>query len=134
VPGDRQFTDEQIKLLGDRDAVIGAALDAWMLYPNWIKGETKAEVVGLEQYVNHIDRVCQLTGSAKHAAIGTDLDGGYGTEQTPHDLDTIADLQKVAPMLRARGYSEADVEAIMYDNWLRLLERVWSRSLTGAAR
>lgn len=134
VPGDRQFTDEQIKLLGDRDAVIGAALDAWMLYPNWIKGETKPEVVGLEQYVDHIDRVCQLTGSAKHAAIGTDLDGGYGTEQTPYDLDTIADLQKVAPMLRARGYSEADVEAIMYGNWLRLLERVWSRTLTGAAR
>jgi membrane dipeptidase len=125
VPGDRQFTDEQIKLLAGRDAVIGAALDAWMLYPGWTRGTTPNTVVSLKDYVNHIDRVCQITGNSRHAAIGTDLDGGYGTEQTPHDLDTIADLQKVPDLLRARGYTEADVEAIMHGNWLRLLERVW---------
>ena len=66
------------------------------------------------------------TGSARHAAIGTDLDGGYGTEQSPGDLDTIADLQKIPPLLRDRGYAEADVEAIMRGNWLRLIERAWS--------
>jgi membrane dipeptidase len=125
VPGDRQLTDEMVKLLASRDAVIGAALDAWMLYPGWKRGETPNTVVSLEDYVNHIDRVCQLTGSTRHAAIGTDLDGGYGTEQTPHDCNTIADLQKVAPMLRARGYTVGDVDAIMHGNWIRLLERVW---------
>ena len=126
VPGDRQLTDDMIRLLAERDAVIGAALDAWMLYPNWIKGQTTPEVVSMKEYVDHIYRVCQITGSARHAAIGTDLDGGYGTEQTPRDLDTIADLQVVAPMLRDRGYAEADVEAIMHGNWLRLLEKAWS--------
>jgi membrane dipeptidase len=126
VPGDRQLTDDMIKRLVARDAVIGAALDAWMLYPGWTKGETTNEVVSMKDYVDHIDHVCQVAGNARHAAIGTDLDGGYGTEQCPRDLDTIADLQVVATMLRDRGYSESDVEGIMYGNWVGLLERSWT--------
>src|SRR5260370_30407539 len=83
VPGDRQLTDEQIKQLIQRGAVIGAAVDAWMLYPNWVRGQTSPQVVGLEAMADHIDHVCQLAGNANHAAIGSDLDGGFGTEQTP---------------------------------------------------
>ncbi len=127
VPGDRQLTDDMIKLLIQRGAVIGAVMDAWMLYPGWIKGETSPEVVSLDDVVNHIDRVCQLAGNSQHAAIGTDLDGGYGTEQTPGDLDTIADLQKLPDLLRKRGYQESDVEGIMHGNWLRLLHGAWGR-------
>ena len=119
VPGDRQLTDAQIKQLIERDAVIGAALDAWMLYPNWERGVTSPEVVGLDAVVDHIDRVCQVAGNANHAAIGSDLDGGFGTEQTPHDLNTIADLQKLAPLLQTRGYSESDISAIFAGNWVR---------------
>ncbi len=126
VPGDRQFTDEQLKAIVERDGVIGAALDAWMLYPGWVKGETSPSVVGLEAVADHIDHVCQLAGNALHAGIGSDLDGGYGTEQCPHDLDTIADLQKVADLLRQRGYGEADVKGIMHGNWVRFFQRVWS--------
>jgi membrane dipeptidase len=125
VPGDRQLTDEMIRVLIERDGVIGAALDAWMLYPGWVRGETSPEVVALDAFVDHLDRVCQLAGNARHAAIGTDLDGGYGTEQVPRDLDTIVDLQKVPDMLRRRGYAEADVAAIMHGNWLRLFQEAW---------
>jgi membrane dipeptidase len=121
VPGDRQLTDEQIRRLVARDAVIGTALDAWMLYPGWVRGQTRPEVVGLEAVADHIDHVCQIAGNARHAAIGSDLDGGFGTEQTPRDLDTIADLQKVAGILERRGYSAADVEAVFHGNWLRFL-------------
>lgn len=119
VPGDRQLTDEQIRQLISRGAVIGVALDAWMLYPNWVRGETKPQVVGLDAAADHIDRVCQLAGNADHSAIGSDLDGGFGTEQTPRDLDTIADLQKLAGILKCRGYSEADIDKIFHGNWLR---------------
>jgi membrane dipeptidase len=119
VPGDRQLTDAQIRQLVEREAVIGAALDAWMLYPGWERGVTSPEVVSLEAVVDHIDHVCQLAGNTRHAAIGSDLDGGFGTEQTPHDLNTIADLQKIAPLLAKRGYSDDDIDAVFYGNWLR---------------
>jgi membrane dipeptidase len=128
VPGDRQFSDEQIRYLIQRDAVIGAAFDAWMLYPEWVRGETKNSVVSLEAVVDHIDHVCQLAGNAHHAAIGSDLDGGFGTEQSPGDLDTIADLQKIPALLRKRGYAESDIEAVMHGNWLRFFQTAaWSK-------
>ncbi len=124
VPGVRQFTDDQLKAVIERDGVIGAALDAWMLYPDWIKGETRPEVVGLDAVANHIDHVCQLAGNRRHAAIGSDLDGGYGTEQTPHDCNTIADLQHIAPLLAKKGYSDEDVAAVMHGNWIRFFREV----------
>lgn len=126
VPGDRQFTDDMLRHLIERDVVIGAVMDAWMLQPNWIRGETTPENVTLNTVVDHIDYICQMAGNARHAAIGSDLDGGYGTEQCPNDLDTIADLQKIAGLLRDRGYSDDDVELIMHRNWTNLFERVWS--------
>ena len=124
VPGDRQLTDDMLKVIIERDGVVGSVLDAWMVVPNWIRGESKPEICSMEHFVDHIDHVCQVAGNADHAAIGTDLDGGYGTEQTPHDLDTIYDLQRVPGMLQQRGYAGADVEKIMHGNWLRMLNRV----------
>jgi len=130
VPDDRQLTDEQIKRLISRGAVIGAALDAWMLYPRWVRGQTKPEVVGLEAVADHIEHVCQIAGNANHSAIGSDLDGGFGFEQTPRDLKTISDLQKLGPILLSRGYSEADIDKIFHGNWMRF----FSSALPSAAR
>ena len=126
TPNQRQLTDEQTKLLIQRGAVIGHALDTLMMIPNWVRGETKT-AVPLERICDHIDRVCQLAGNARHAAIGTDLDGGFGREQSPADLDTIADLQNIPAMLRKRGYQEADVEGIMHGNWLRFFREAWEK-------
>jgi membrane dipeptidase len=136
VPDQRQLSDGQIKRLIGRGAVIGAALDAWMLSPGWVRGKTqpKEANVSLETYVDHIDRVCQLAGNAHHAAVGTDLDGGFGTEQTPHDLDTVADIQRVPAILRKRGYPDADVRAVMHGNWVRFFHTAWgARKASGAA-
>jgi membrane dipeptidase len=128
VPDQRQLTDEQIKRLVSRGAVIGMALDAWMLYPNWIRGQTTSEQAGVKlvDVVNHIDRVCQLAGDDRHAGIGTDLDGGFGREQSPIDLDTIADLQRFPELLDKRGYKSDAIEGILYKNWVNLFRRAWS--------
>ncbi len=119
VNADRQLTDDQIKALIQRGAVIGAAFDAWMLQPGWKIGVTKPDNCTLENVVDHIDHICQIAGNANHCGMGTDLDGGFGKEQTPKDLDTIADLYKVAEILTRRGYSQSDVDGIMYKNWVR---------------
>ena len=107
VPDGRQFSDEQIRMLIERDAVIGSALDAWMLFPGWVRGQTSREVVGLEAVADHIDHVCQLAGNHRHAAIGSDLDGGFGTEQSPVGMDRISDLQDLGEILARRGYADA---------------------------
>ena len=120
VPDQRQLTDQQIKILIQRDAVIGTAFDAWMLYPGWKRGVTDPKLVRIEDAANHIDHICQLAGNARHCAIGSDLDGGFGTEQTPGDLNTINDLHKLESILAARGYSSADIDGIFFGNWLRL--------------
>ena len=127
VPDTRQFTDEQIKALVARGAVIGGALDAWMMVPGWIRGKTTPEAAGvtLEHLIDHIDHVCQLAGSALHSGIGTDLDGGFGREQSPMDLDTIADLARIPDLLAKRGYSQEDIQRVASGNWVRFLERAW---------
>ncbi|MEX1232585.1 MAG: membrane dipeptidase [Planctomycetaceae bacterium] len=127
TPNDRQFDDEQLKELIKRGAVIGAVFDAWMIAPGWTIGVTKPEEsdVTLEKLVNHIDHICQLAGNANHCGIGSDLDGGFGKEQSPKDLDTIADLYKVAEILEKRGYSQADIEGIMCKNFVEFFRRAW---------
>lgn len=127
VPQQRQFDDNQLKEIFKRDGVIGTAFDIWMLKPGFKMGDLNDDV-SLETVVDHIDYVCQLAGNARHAAIGTDLDGGFGREQSPYDLDTIADLQKIPNLLHKRGYSETDIEGIMHGNWLRLLHTAWDNN------
>ncbi len=127
VPNDRQFSDDQLRALFERDAVIGAVFDAWMLVPGWIRGQTTPEAAGvtLDHVLNHIDYICQLAGTARHCMIGSDLDGAYGREQGPLDVETIADLQKIPGRLAARGYSEEDVRGIAHGNVLRFLRSAW---------
>jgi membrane dipeptidase len=129
VPDPRQLSDEQITYLIGRGTMIGVAFDDWMLYPNWPRRPAQPganQWVSIDDAVNHIDHICQLAGNSLHAGIGSDLDGGYGTEQTPRDLNSIVDLQKIPDLLRRRGYKEADIENIMYRNWARFLGEAWA--------
>ena len=116
VPGDRQLSDEQIQLLIDRTAVIGLVLDAWMLVPGWVHGQSSPENLKLTAVADHIDHVCQMAGNSLHAAIGSDVGG---LNHMPSDFHTIADLQKLEPILAERGYSESDLDNIFHANWLR---------------
>lgn len=127
VNHNRQFADAQIQELIHRKAVVGVALDAWMMVPNWVRGQSTPinKGVTLQQMVDNIDHICQLAGNALHAGIGTDLDGGFGKEQCPSDLDTIADLQKVPRLLTERGYTSEDIENIMNGNFLRFMQNTW---------
>jgi membrane dipeptidase len=129
APNQRQWADEHFNMLFDRGAVIGVVLDIWMCKP-WpdvyfgIDGyagqaDGAREQVSLDTLCDHIDHICQLAGNVDHVAIGSDLDGGFGSEQSPCDVESIADLQKFDGLLTKRGYSDADIDAIFHGNWLR---------------
>jgi membrane dipeptidase len=123
VDHNRQFTDDQVRELISRGAVIGAAFDAWMIVPGWVRGQSTPDSAGvtLERVLDHVDHICQIAGNARHCGIGSDLDGGFGREQCPSDVATIADLSKVPALLAARGYNAEDVQGIMYGNFVRFL-------------
>ncbi|HRQ88578.1 MAG TPA: membrane dipeptidase [Bacteroidia bacterium] len=128
VDDPRQFSDEQIKLLVERGGVLGAVFDAWMMVPGWVRGKTTPEAAGVKiaHIADHIDHICQIAGNAAHVGIGSDLDGGFGKEQGPLDLDTIADLQKLESILAGRGFSADDIAGVFHGNFLRLLRQAWS--------
>jgi membrane dipeptidase len=127
VDHNRQFSDEQLSELINRKAVIGMALDAWMMVPNWQRGVSNPTNtnVTLAHTIQNIDHICQLAGNSLHVGIGTDLDGGFGTEQGPSDVDTIADLQKIPQMLIDKGYTPRDKKNIMHGNFVRFLTDTW---------
>jgi membrane dipeptidase len=127
VRAQRQLSDEMIRALVERGAVIGVALDAWMLVQGWTRRVTTPQQTGvsLQHVADHIDHICQIAGDARHVGIGSDLDGAFGTEQCPVDVDSIADLQKLCPILSARGYADDDTKGIMSENFVRFLRAAW---------
>lgn len=127
VNHNRQYSDGQIKALVNRGAVIGLALDAWMMVPNWVRGQStpKGMNCNLEVMVNHLDHICQIAGNTLHVGIGSDLDGAFGKEQCPYDVENIADLQKIPGHLEKRGYTAQDIRNLMQGNWLRFLRKAW---------
>ena len=131
VNHNRQFSDEMISALMARQSVIGVALDAWMMVPGWKRGESTPSSMGctLDRLIDHIDHICQIAGNARQVGIGTDLDGAFGKEQCPADLDTIADLRQLPLLLSNRGYTDADIENILHKNWLSFLRRVWLKAV-----
>ncbi|MFC3879060.1 dipeptidase [Algoriphagus namhaensis] len=128
VNHNRQFSDDMIKALIDRGAVIGGAMDAWMLSPNWERGKSTPQErnVTLNTIIDHMDHICQIAGNANHIGIGSDLDGAFGKEQAPADLSSISDLNTFPELLTQRGYTEADVKKVMHGNWLNALEKAWN--------
>ncbi|MDR3140553.1 MAG: dipeptidase [Tannerellaceae bacterium] len=128
VNHNRQFSDDMIKALLERNAVTGIVLDAWMMVPGWVRGVSTPQNMNcnLEIMVNNIDHICQLAGNTQYAAIGSDLDGAFGTEQCPYDLTTIADIQKVDALLKKRGYTDEDVERIFSGNVINFMRSALS--------
>lgn len=130
VPNQRQLSDHQIKRLIERGAVIGGMLDCWALDIRFI--DTVSDPwqldIKLEKLVDHWDHICQIAGNSHHIGIGSDLDGIFGTEQSPWDLNSIADLQKFENILELRGYSATDIDHIFCDNWLNFLRKSWSNN------
>ncbi len=122
IAGQRQFTDEQLRTVIDRGGIIGVAGDAWMLTADWADHRDRRRVP-FDSLADHVDHICQLAGSCDHVGIGSDLDGGYGHEQCPAGLDSIADLQKLAGTLTRRGYSDDDVDAVFHRNFLKFFLR-----------
>jgi len=128
VPTQRQLTDSQIKKIIGRGGVIGAMFDCWALDVRFIDkiSDPWQLDIKMERLVDHWDHICQIAGNTFHVAIGSDLDGIFGTEQSPWDLNSISDLQKYQEVLLRRGYNDDDIDNLFHKNWLNFLYKAWS--------
>ncbi len=122
MEGERHLTDTAIRLLIERDGVMGVLPFNAFLKAGWRPTDDPG-LITLETVAAHIDHICQLAGDARHVGIGSDFDGGFGREAVPAGVDSVADLKKLGPLLSRRGYSSEDVELILHGNWQRHLER-----------
>jgi microsomal dipeptidase-like Zn-dependent dipeptidase len=122
-PSNRQFSNRVIEGVVERDGVVGVVPYNGYLKVGWVQRKSRREEVLLGRLVDHIDHICQLAGDARHAGIGSDFDGGFGLQSVPPEIDSVADLQKVGPLLAERGYTDEDVANVLGGNWLRCLKR-----------
>jgi len=126
VPGGRQLSDEQIRRLAERNGVTGVVMNNHFLKAGYRKSDPK-ESVTLDDVAAHIDHVCQLLGSADHVGIGSDMDGGFGRDDVPAEIESIADLRKIGDALQEKyGYDDGDVAKIMGENWVERLRAAFS--------
>jgi membrane dipeptidase len=77
--------------------------------------------VSLERFLDHVDRLVSVAG-ADHVGIGTDFDGF--SDRLGLVLPDVSHMGEITSGLAARGYSEADIRAIMGGNWLRVVREV----------
>jgi membrane dipeptidase len=117
----RFLPDELIEAIIQRDGIIGAVPFNKFLEDDWVMG-MRRELVGIEKVVAVIDHICQIAGDARHVGFGSDFDGGFGWQHVPYQIDTIADLHLLAPLLAEKGYSDDDLDAIFGKNWLNMLQ------------
>jgi membrane dipeptidase len=124
----RHLSDRVMTGIIERDGVIGISPFIAFLKPGWVRGGRR-EAGSLAQIVAHIDYVCQMAGDARHVGFGTDFDGGFGLQSVPPEIDSMADLHKLTPLLVEKGYTGEDLDAIFGENWLKLLERILPQNL-----
>lgn len=120
----RQLTDRQLKLIIERGGVIGMAGHASMIRAEAQGQPARPDSVKLRHLADHIDHLCQLAGSSEHVAIGSDLDGGFGREKTPADLQHYRDLHQLETLLTERGFGAQDLGNLFYENWWRFYRNV----------
>jgi membrane dipeptidase len=114
-PTDRQLSDEMIRAIVRRGGVIGMNFyDKFLVPPE----EFRKRKANLNDLLKHMRHVCEIAGDARHVAIGTDMDGGFGREEIPEEIPSAGELPRVAEFLGKAGFAAQDVEGIMGGNWL----------------
>ena len=118
----RHLSDAVIDGIFERNGVIGVVPYNSFLKHGWSEKDGR-QAVSMELILDHIDYYCQRAGDARHVGFGSDFDGGFGLQRIPDEIDSIADLQKLIPILERRGYNSEDIAAIFGGNWLAYLRR-----------
>jgi membrane dipeptidase len=116
-PSTRNLTDMQLDAVRDSGGVVGVNFHVGFLHP---EGSNDAADTGVARIVDHAEYMANRMG-IDHVALGSDFDGAV----MPGDLKDAAGLPNLIAAFRARGFDDASVRKIAYENWVRVLGQTW---------
>lgn len=108
----RNLTDEQLLALKKNGGVTGINL-----CPDFISSNGKST---MKQVLNHIEYIVALTGEDT-LGLGADYDG---IDETPQDLEGVQCIKDLLNELLKLNYSEALVNKIAGNNFLRVIKGI----------
>lgn len=114
IPTDRHLSDPVIRAIAEQEGVIGLVLYNGFLERRW-RSNGAVTVSLTEHLARHAKHMARLVGW-QHVGIGSDLDGGFGREESPIEIDTVADLAQVGLAVPAEARN-----AVLSTNWLGFL-------------
>jgi membrane dipeptidase len=116
----RHLSDETIREIGRREGMIGLNL-----YHQFIRySPDPAHRPEISALLDHVERVCELTGDRRTVGLGSDMDGGFSARDMCAGVEKHADLHHLTDALSGRGWPDLDIEGFTHQNWLRF----WGRS------
>jgi membrane dipeptidase len=114
-PEKYNLDEADVRAIAASGGVVGV-----IFMPHWLDKAHPGP--GLDAIWRTMETLRQWTGSWEHVAIGTDFDG---FTDPPDDCDNASKLPRVGEMLRAKGLSGHDVDAVLGDNARRVLRDGW---------
>jgi membrane dipeptidase len=112
----RNLTDAQLDAVGASDGLVGIVYGVRFLRADFAEEPDTP----LALIARHAAYVAERIG-AEHVALGSDFDG----TTIPAPLGDVTGVPRVLEALRAVGFSEAEVAAIAWENWRRVLAAWW---------
>ena len=112
----RNLTDDQARAIAATGGVIGVTF-----VPHFLTDDPSAAT--LDHVLDHIEHFVDLVG-VEHVGIGSDFDGLGEDTPPPVGLEDASAYQNIRRGLEQRGFTAADIAAIMGGNWARVLNAV----------
>lgn len=112
----RNLTDRQLDAIRDSEGLVGLNYNCGFLHPEG----NNSPALELGVMVDHLDYLIARLGDDK-VGLGSDFDGAT----MPEGIRDASLQQNLIEAMRARGYDDATIRKIAYENWLRVLEKTW---------
>jgi len=115
---ERNLPDDLIRAIAERGGVIGLNL-----FSLFLTAEGDQSRATIDETIAHVEHIVAITGRTDVVALGSDMDGGFGADRLPEEVNAPADLPRLTDALRRRGWSGEQLDGFRFENWIRFLKR-----------